>query len=419
MHRGVLARALAAVLAVAAAMGGVACQTTGKAPAPAASVENDLIARIQKITYMTENNRSIVKVYGSRKFEYTAYKLADPLRLAVEIPNAALDFEPHHIAVDGKIVSGMMVVRFPKVNSVRLEMELLADAPFKLTQKPDYLEVQLSEGAASAQPRTAQGSSSASAAVEKGSGDLDALRAENETLRADKLALRKETLRLEEENQRLKKEQAESAKQLEEAAALSRSLQARVVFMEEQVSGLQAKVGNSSGEGTRSGGPAIALGGESAVVAVPVPVTVPAAKVAPEPAAAPLPAPIAAPAASAQKPDDEKVKQAVDQAVTAWLNAWRDKSIGKYASYYAPDFRSQDMGLDAWLSDKKAKFSSGKKLSIAADNVKIGLGPDDLATVVFEQTYQTGSYKDRGLKRLRLRNQGGNWLIVSEEWSPL
>lgn len=405
-YRGVMARALAAILAVGAAVAGAGCQTPGTALAAGTPGENELVAHIKKITYMTENNRSIVKVFGSRKFEYTAYKLADPLRLAVEIPNATLDFEPRHIQVDGKIVSGMMVVRFPKVNSVRLEMELLVDAPFKLTQKPEYLEVQLSEGSPAGQARAVQAPVSTSAVPAKADeAALDALRAENETLRADNLAVRQESLRLEGENQQLKKERAECGKQIEEAAALSRSLQARVVFMEEQVSGLQAKVGNVTGGGTPSAGPSVALG----VAPVPVPV----------PAPSPLPAPIAAPVVEDKKTDDEKAKMAVNQTVAAWLKAWRDKNIGKYASYYAPDFRGQEMGLDAWLSDKKAKFSSSRKFSIAADNVKIGIGQDGVATVVFEQVYKSGAYKDRGLKRLRLRNLDGNWLIVSEEWSAL
>lgn len=404
-YRGMAARALAAMLTVSAALAGAGCQTPGSAPAIAAPGGNELVARIKKITYMTENNRSIVKIFGSRKFEYTAYKLADPLRLAVEIPNAALDFEPRHIVVDGKIVSGMMVVRFAKVNSVRLEMELLADAPFKLTQKPDYLEVQLSEGASTAQPRVAQGPVSAAAVSDKGDGaGLEALRTENETLRTENVALRKDALRLDEENRQLKKEQATYGKQMEEATALSRSLQARVVFMEDQVSTLQAKVGGGANGGSQSAGPSLALGG---AVAVPVPVPTP------------LPAPIAAPVAEDKKPDDEKAKMAVNQAVAAWLNAWRGKNIGKYASFYAPDFRGQDMDLNAWLGDKKPKFSSTRKFTIAADNVKIGIGSDGIATVVFEQVYKTGAYKDRGLKRLRLRNVDGNWLIVSEEWSPL
>lgn len=396
--RGMLARTLMAALVGAAALAGAGCKTAGNAAARQPA-ENELVARIKKITYTAENNQSIVKVYGSRKFEYTAYKLADPLRLAVEIPGAALDFEPRRIAIDGKIISNMTVVRFPKVNSVRLELELLSDAPFKLTQKPDYLEVQLSEGAAAVPPRGTPASSPV--AADKGADDPELLRTETENLRAENLAIRKETIRLEEENQRLKKELGESARQMEEANALSRSLQARVTFMEEQVSGLQAKVGKAT-DGPPSGGSSIALGAPAAV-AVPVP----------------LPAPIAVPATAAQKPDDEQAKMAVNQAVAAWLRAWRDKNIGKYASFYAPEFRAQDMERDAWIADKKAKFSSSRKFSIAADNVKIGIGPDGGATVVFEQTYKTGAYKDRGLKQLRLRNLDGNWLIVSEEWSPL
>ncbi len=404
--RGAAARAVAAALIV-TALAVTGCKTAGSAPATDVSPGNELVAHIKKITYLTENNRSIVKIFGSRKFEYTAYKLADPLRLAVEIPGAELDFEPRRIAVDGKIVSGMIVVRFPKVKSVRLEMELLADAPFKLTQKQDYLEVQLAEGAATAPPRAGQAPAASAAASDKANGEIEALRTETETLRADNLTLRKENVRLDEENQRLKKEQAESAKQMEEATAFSRSMQARVAFMEDQVGILQAKVGNATAEKSPGAGVSIGLGGGLAPVPVPVP------------APAALPAPIAAPATADQKPDDEKVKMAVSQTVAAWLNAWRSKNFGKYASYYAPDFQGQGMELDAWLGDKKAKFSSNKKLAIAADNVKIGLGQDGAATVVFEQAYQSGAYKDRGLKRLRLKNPDGNWLIVSEEWSPL
>ena len=292
----------------------------------------------------------------------------------------------------------MTIVRFPKVNSVRLELELLSDAPFKLTQKPEYLEVQVSEGSAAGSPRAAQ--ASAAAATDKGAGDLELLRTENDGLRAENLAVRKDVIRLEEENQRLKKELAESAKQIEEANALSRSLQARVNFMEEQVGRLQSKVGKTAGE-PRAGGPSIALGAAAA--------TVPA----------PLPAPITAPVTASPKPDGDQAALAVNQAVAAWLDAWREKNIGAYASFYAADFHALEMGRDAWIADKKKKFSSKKKFNIAADNVKIGIEPDGIATVVFEQTYSTGAYKDRGLKRLRLRNSGGNWLIISEEWSPL
>ncbi len=404
-RRGITACVLAAALAL-PALSVTGCKTAGNVPAADISAENSLSAHIKKITYMAEGNRSIVKIFGSRKFEYTAYKLADPLRLAVEIPGAELDFEPRHIPVDGKIISGMMVVRFPKVKSVRLEMELLADAPFKLTQKSGYLEVQLTEGIPSVQPRAPQ-TPAADAAAEKETSELETLRAEAETLRTDNLALRKDNVRLDEENQKLKKDQAESAKQMEEATALSRSMQARIAFMEDQVSVLQAKVGNSAPEKSPDAGTSVALGGGAAVVPVPVP------------APAPLPAPIAAPRAANQKPDDEKVKMAVSETVAAWLNAWREKDLGKYASYYTQDFRGQGMSLDAWLADKKAKFSSTKKLTITADNVKIGLEPDGAATVVFEQSYQSGSYRDHGLKRLRLRNPDGKWQILSEEWSPL
>ncbi len=404
MFRNRLGRTVAAAMIGAALAGAAGCKTAAT-PMTQGPAGDELVARIKKITYLSESNRTIVKIYASRKFEYTSYKLADPLRLAVEIPNATLDFEPRHINVDDRIMSAMSVVRFPKVNSVRLELELLSDAQFKLTQKPDYLEVMLTEGGALPAARSAASAASASAASADAGTDTESLRAENEKLRAENLEARKAALRLEEENQQLKKQVDESSKQLEEASALSRSLQARVAFMEDQLSELQTKVGSVPAPAKSDSG-GITLG-------APVPVPVPAPS-----ASAALPAPITAPAESPNPADNQAVME-VDQTVAAWLKAWRNKNIDGYASFYAPEFQSQNMGLDAWVDDKRVKFSSSRKFKITADNVKIGINPDGTAKVVYEQTYKTGSYQDRGLKQLILKNDSGKWLIVSEEWSPL
>lgn len=398
------------------AFSGAACKSMEKAVA--GPVEADAFVHIKKITYVTEEGRTIVKVYGSRKFEFTSYKLADPLRLAVEMPNAALDFEPKRIPVDDKIISGMSVVPFSKVNSVRLELELHLDAQYKVTQKQDHLEVALASAHTSAGGVAPKPADMSKARDE--SGELDRLRAENERLKSESLAARKAAVTLEEENNKMKKDIedlrnqiGESNRQLEDASALSRTLQARIAFMEEQLAEIQSKVyGAERSDGIfsqKASGPALDVNAAPSVQ---------------------LPAPIVAPPAESGETDDgkdgalantgsPKTDMEINMTVAAWVKAWKNKDVERYASFYAPDFRTKDMGIAEWIADKKAKFSSNRSFKISVENMKITPNSDGSVTVVFTQRYKTGNYRDKGLKQLILINESGRWLIVSEEWSPL
>jgi hypothetical protein len=55
---------------------------------------------------------------------------------------------------------------------------------------------------------------------------------------------------------------------------------------------------------------------------------------------------------------------------------------------------------------------------VQINDIKIKLD-GSVASVTFKQSYQTGRYKDYGLKTLLLVNYQGNWSILNESYEPL
>ncbi len=403
------AKALVALLGAAVAFSLPACKTPQASFEQAQSADSQA-AHIKKITFLAEPRGTVVKLFTSRKTDFTSYKLADPLRLAVEMPGVALDFDPKRIAVEDEIISAIGVVRFTKVNSVRLELELLSDAQFKISQKPDYIEVLLTHAGAGIPAATRkETTSAASAEADKPAQKegMEGLGAENDRLKTENLEVRKNALRMEEENATLKRQLEESRKQLEEASSLSKTMQARVAFVEQQLSELDEKVSSRRGGGTSHSGPSLD------VTVVPLPMPTAATTTT-------IPVPVPTPSSGGEPSGNSGQRMIeVNQTVAAWLKAWNEKNISSYTAFYAPDFKSKDMGLDKWLDDKRVKFSTSKGVKITAKDVKITMNPDATTTVVFEQRYKTGSYKDRGTKQLILAKRDGRWRITSEEWSLL
>jgi hypothetical protein len=405
---GSLGGALAAVflLGTVAVVSLSACKTPRTFDGGQAS--ESMAVHLKKITYVAEQHGTVVKVFTSRKPEFTSYKLAEPLRLAVEIPNVVLDFEPKRISVEDEIISAINVVRFSKVNSVRLELELLSDAQFKIAYKRDYIEVLLptpggsitsSAATLAARKETASAPGSAETGKAQELKDrIDALTAETIRLKEENLATRKNAVKMEEENNELKRQLEESHRQIEEVSSLSKTMQARVAFVEQQLNDLEEKINSIRNPAPAPSGPTLN------VAAVPTPL--------------PAPVPLAN-TGSAEPAKTGNRTLEVNLTVAAWLKTWNKKDLDGYSSFYAPEFRSKDMGRKEWMEDKAAKFSSGGEMKIAAKDVKITINPDATATVVFVQKYRAGSYRDTGMKQLILANQQGKWQITSEEWSRL
>ena len=99
-----------------------------------------------------------------------------------------------------------------------------------------------------------------------------------------------------------------------------------------------------------------------------------------------------------------------------WLAAQNQGDFAAYSALYAPAFAGvrrsgtsvKEFDRDGWLADRKRMF--GDKMIVSADNPEVTQAGDRI-TIEFEQTWESGTYADKGPKRIILA--GG--LVVSEE----
>jgi len=124
-----------------------------------------------------------------------------------------------------------------------------------------------------------------------------------------------------------------------------------------------------------------------------------------------------------KEPTTTSVEASAERAPKAFVAKWADhQNRGDYPGYeavYSADFKGikragkNEKSFDraAWMKDRARMFKKRMRVEVADIEVK-KRGPETQLT--FTQTWESGSYKDRGLKRLTVTNAGG-FAIVGEE----
>lgn len=103
-----------------------------------------------------------------------------------------------------------------------------------------------------------------------------------------------------------------------------------------------------------------------------------------------------------------------------WLAAQNTGSYSKYAAMYSANFvgirrsgtSTRKFDHDAWLEDRKRMFR--KKMIVTANNPEIAIS-DATASIKFEQIWESGTYKDIGVKLLQLVRENDKLIIIREE----
>lgn len=102
-----------------------------------------------------------------------------------------------------------------------------------------------------------------------------------------------------------------------------------------------------------------------------------------------------------------------------WLAAQNTGDYNRYAAMYSARFkgikrageRTYFFNHEAWLNDRKRMFRN--KMSVSADSVRIVVF-ERSAKVEFQQTWESGGYRDKGRKELYLKKEDG-WLRITME----
>ncbi len=96
---------------------------------------------IKEIHSKTMDDKTIVTIRASVPFEFIAYKLRNPIRLAVELASAKSSLPGLSVMVGDKLVGMISILKFKQSQAVRMEIELKRDCEFETKMNGSSLDV--------------------------------------------------------------------------------------------------------------------------------------------------------------------------------------------------------------------------------------------------------------------------------------
>jgi tetratricopeptide (TPR) repeat protein len=129
---------------------------------------------------------------------------------------------------------------------------------------------------------------------------------------------------------------------------------------------------------------------------------------------------------AAEKPAAEKpaaAKPAADAsaevlaAVNGWAQAWSKRDADGYLAAYAADFKVPGKESRAeWEKSRRTRIGAAKTIKVGVASPKVTMSGSNGATVVFQQNYQSDTFKSSGRKTLVMaKSDGGRWQIREEK----
>lgn len=335
------------------------------------------IIEITDIKTEQQGDVAVVSIAATAPFEFTAYKLEKPRRLAIEMEKVKSRLTEPVKPGDNNLVESVYVMPFEKANISRAEIVLKDPAAYEMKAEGNILYI----------------------------------------------ALKSE----------LKPQEVEYKNKYEEARQIIANLSEEVIRLRRKVAELQSGA-NETGKNAPVSKPEPASPKPAPITLKPV-AKAPAPSPTPQKTASTRPSP-KSPAEPVEKPlsplpllvpKDEVVQAApsssseveeVRKALESWRAAWVTKDVAAYSDYYASTFTNNGNGKDHWLKDKAGKLSRAGDIKVDMNDLKINAS-GMRAEVEFIQVYSSGSHSDMGLKTMTLINDNGRWKIDSENWKRI
>jgi Flp pilus assembly protein TadD/ketosteroid isomerase-like protein len=124
--------------------------------------------------------------------------------------------------------------------------------------------------------------------------------------------------------------------------------------------------------------------------------------------------------AAAEKPAAEKpaanASAEVLAAVNSWAQAWSKRDADGYLSHYAADFMVPGKESRAdWEKSRRSRIGAAKTIKVGIGSPKVTMSGSNGATVVFQQNYQSDTFKSSGRKTLVMAKSDAGWKIREEK----
>lgn len=107
---------------------------------------------------------------------------------------------------------------------------------------------------------------------------------------------------------------------------------------------------------------------------------------------------------------------AVLKAVNEWASAWSRRDEDAYLAAYDASFVPQGGGnRTEWEKRRRLLLGVSQNIDLKVDSPVVDRSGADGVTVTFNQFYKSGAYRDAVVKRLRMVERDGRWLIAEEK----
>ena len=113
-------------------------------------------------------------------------------------------------------------------------------------------------------------------------------------------------------------------------------------------------------------------------------------------------------------PKDVASSAEIIPIVKKWALAWSDQSVGRFVSFYSPNYSAQGKNRQQWLLDRKLKLTNKQFITVTVSDFTQEIQSNNEVNVIFKQNYQSDVVSSVATKRLSFKNIDGNWKIVAE-----
>jgi len=104
------------------------------------------------------------------------------------------------------------------------------------------------------------------------------------------------------------------------------------------------------------------------------------------------------------------------KSVSEWADAWARRDEEAYLAAYDASFTPQGGGSRTdWEKSRRLLLGVARNIDLRIESPSVERADDGIATVTFQQIYRSDSYRDAVVKKLRMVERDGRWLIVDEQ----
>lgn len=106
----------------------------------------------------------------------------------------------------------------------------------------------------------------------------------------------------------------------------------------------------------------------------------------------------------------------LNQALESWRQNWQEDSIDSFLGFYAEDFQSRGMDIDAWRANRRNAIQGSGEIQVLLSDISMFAYPEEpgLIQVSFNQQYDSPNFSSEFRKRQYWRKKNGRWQIVFE-----